>query len=310
MSAELTLNDTDVIAFGANMRLRPQQLQSRLVGRVVSDLSFSAKGKMFTSEFQGESEPQQRSGRAPATPEGFVAEDRRVGFFTAFDDGKWIDSQDMLDKLADPTNGVVQSMLAGKERARDRLIIQTALGPARAGETGQNVVNLPAGQIIGIQENTFYRGRADGVAAPSAADQPLTVAKLQRANEILDEAEFTGGVKTLACCSNDLQMLLTSLDTRSSDFNTVKALVNGEISSFCGFEFVRLQKRFFPIVSSARRLVAFVREAIEYKSTDIEVATITKRADRSYTPHAYYSFRHGALRAFDTGVVALDVINS
>lgn len=310
MSAELTLTDTTVIAFGANMRLRPQQLQSRLVSRVVSDLSHSAKGKMFTSEFQGESEPQERTGRAPATPEGFVAEDRRVGFFTTMDDGKWIDSQDILDKMADPTNGTVQAMLAGKERARDRLIIRVALNPARAGETGQNSVPLPASQIIGIQENTFYRGRADGVAAPSAADQPLTIAKLQKANEILGDAEMNTGVKTLVCCENDLQMLLTSTDVRSSDYNTVKALVNGEVTFFAGFEFVRLQKKFLPVVAGARRLVAFVREAIEYKSTDIEVATITKRADRSFTPHAYYAFRHGGLRAFDSGVVAIDVLNT
>lgn len=308
MSAELTLTDTTVIAFGANMRLRPQQLQSRLVSRVRSNLSYSPKGKMFTSEFQGESEPQERTGRAPATPEGFVAEDRRVGFFTPMDDGKWIDSQDMLDKMADPTNGTVQAMLAGKERARDRMILQVALNPARAGETGANIVPLPASQILGVQENSYYRGRADGVAAPAAANQPLTIAKLQKANELLDEAELNTGLKTLVCTAVDLQMLLTSTDTRSADFNAVKALVNGELSHFCGFDFVRVPRSFMPVTGGIRRLVTFVQDAIEYNSTDIEVATITKRADRSYTPHAYYSFRHGGLRAFDNGVVAIDVL--
>jgi hypothetical protein len=305
MSAELTLTSTNSIAFASNMRLRPQQLESRLVKAVMADLSHADKGDMFTAEFQGSSEPQQKTGRAPASPEGYVAEDRRVGFFEVMNDGKFIDTQDQLNKLADPTSGVVRAMLAGKERARDRLILRQLLGNARTGRTGETITALPAGQIIGVQSNRFWRGRADDVAAPAAADRPLTPSKLREAAAMLDDAEMTGD-RYIAVAASDLQAMLTSVETTSNDFNTVKALVNGEIDQFMDFKFIRLPASMFTVASNVRSLAAWVQPALEYRSTDVYSASVQKRADRSYTPYAYYEYRHGAVRAFDTGVVQIN----
>jgi hypothetical protein len=307
MSQDLTLDQTLSVAFASNMRLRPQQLQSRLVPAVLADLGFMDPGDMFTSEFQGTSEPQPRTGRAPKSPEGFVEEERRVAAFMAFDDGKFIDSIDKANKLADPTNGTMRAMIAGKERARDRMILQAMLAPARQGRTGETSVPFPAGQVIGVNNQVFYRGRADSVTAPGAANTPLTPAKLRAASELLDESEMPGE-RYIAVCSEDLQNMLTSVEVTSSDFQDVKNLVNGTINQFCGFNFVRLQKNMFAIpTANVRDLVCWVKDAVEYKSRDIEEASVIKREDRSKTPYAYYAFRHAALRAFDTGVVNVKV---
>jgi hypothetical protein len=307
MSQDLTLDQTLAVAFANNMRLRPQQLQSRLVPNVLADLGFTDPGDIFTSEFQGTSEPQPRTGRAPKSPEGFVEEERRVAAMMAFEDGKFIDTIDKANKLADPSNGTMRAMIAGKERARDRMILQAMLAPARQGRTGETSVPFPAGQVIAVNNQVFYRGRADNVAAPGAANTPLTPAKLRAASELLDESELPGE-RYIAVSSEDLQNMLTSVEVTSSDFVNIQNLVNGTVNQFLGFNFVRLSKSMFTIpTANVRDLVCWVKDAIEYKSRDLEEAKVEKRADRSYTPYAYYMFRHGCLRAFDTGVVNVKV---
>ena len=307
MSQDLTLDQTLSVAFANNMRLRPQQLQSRLVPTVLSDLGFMDPGDTFTSEFQGTSEPTERTGRAPKSPEGWVEEERRIAAFAAFDDGKFIDTVDKANKLADPTNGTMRAMIAGKERARDRMILRSMLAPARQGRTGETSVPFPASQVIAVNNKVFYRGKADEVAAPGASNTVLTPAKLRAAAELLDESEMPGE-RYIAVCSEDLQNMLTSVETTSEDFAGVKALVNGTLDQFLGFKFVRLQKSMFTVpTANVRDLVAWVKDAVEYKSRDLEEAKVEKRADRSYTPYAYYLFRHACLRAFDTGVVNIKV---
>lgn len=307
MSQDLTLDQTLSVAFANNMRLRPQQLQSRLVSAVLADLGHTDAGDLFTSEFQGTSEPQPRTGRAPKSPEGFVEEERRVGAFQTFDDGKFIDTIDKANKLADPTNGTMRAMIAGKERSRDRLILNTLLAPARQGRTGETSVPFPAAQVIAVNNQVFYRGRADAAAAPGAANTPLTPAKLRAASELLDESELPGE-RYIAVCSEDLQNMLTSVEVTSSDFVNIQNLVNGTVNQFLGFNFVRLQKSFFTIpTANVRDLVCWVKDAVEYRSRDLDAAEVIRRADRSMTPYAYYSFRHAALRAFDTGVVNIKV---
>jgi hypothetical protein len=305
---ELTLDQTTVIAFANNMKLRPQQEASILVPHVMADLNVSQPGIFFTSEYQDRSDPQARSGRAPKSPEGFVGEGRRVGTYDAEHDGKFIDEQDKLNKLADPTSGAMRAMIAGKERSRDRKIMSVLQGPAREGNSGEVSTPFPVSRIIGVQENAFYRGKADGAAAPGAANLPLTPAKLRRAKSLLAKS-FIKGKRKLIVSEDDIQNMLTSIETTSVDFTAVKALVNGEITNWMGFDFLILPDDYFTVpAANQRRLIAYLDTAVSYKSTDIETATLSKRADRSYTPYAYYAFRHGGLREFDEGVVLIDVM--
>jgi hypothetical protein len=308
MSNELTLDQTMVVAYQANIKLQPQMEKSVLVDCVNSELNVAQAGKMFTADSMGKSRPTERTGRAPKSPEGFVTEARRVGVYAAEHDGKFIDEQDKLNKLVDPTTGVMQAMLAGKEVSRDLRIMQTFFTPVRSGETGEFSTVFPAARLIGVQENTFFRGRADGVATPSAVNLPLTPAKLRRAKALLGKG-LVRGTKYIAVSEDDIANMLTSIETTSRDYVKVEALVAGDIDVFCGFKFKILPDDYFDVPSAGqRRLPAWIDNAITYKSTDIEEATLVKRTDRAMTPYAYYAFRHGGLREFDEGVVGIDVL--
>lgn len=66
----------------------------------------------------------------------------------------------------------------------------------------------------------------------------LNIAKLRRASEQMDEVgEVENDTKYLAASYRGRAQLLSETPVTSSDFNTVKALVNGELNTFMGFAF-------------------------------------------------------------------------
>jgi hypothetical protein len=304
MTQEFTLDQTKVTAFASNMRLPPQQNAARIVPYVMAEMGAMVRGDSWTSEFGGLSEPAEKTGLAPKTPESFMENSRRMGWWATMHDAKWLDKGVTLEMLADPSSATLQAMRAGKERARDRLLMATFFATQYEGRNGQTAVTFPGTQEVGVQDQKYYRGRADDVAAPSAADRGLTPAKLRNAKDLLDESELEGE-RFIAVSSEDLGHLLTSVEVTSQDYNTVQALHDGRINSFMGFTFVRCSKSMFAVASSIRDLPAWIKPAIEYKSTEIEDIGVNIRTDRSNTPQAYYSFRHSAIRAFDNGVVRI-----
>ncbi len=66
----------------------------------------------------------------------------------------------------------------------------------------------------------------------------LTVAKLREASFLLNNDNVDPEMRFLALSPSQLSSLLAETETTSSDFNTVKALVQGEIDTFLGFKFL------------------------------------------------------------------------
>ena len=65
----------------------------------------------------------------------------------------------------------------------------------------------------------------------------LNVAKLREAKRLLDKGNVPMDGRHIIVHANGLSSLLSETAVTSSDFNTVKALVQGEINTFLGFEF-------------------------------------------------------------------------
>lgn len=65
----------------------------------------------------------------------------------------------------------------------------------------------------------------------------LNVAKLREAKRLLDKGNVPFDGRHLIVHANGIASLLSETAVTSSDFNTVKALVQGEINTFLGFQF-------------------------------------------------------------------------
>ena len=69
------------------------------------------------------------------------------------------------------------------------------------------------------------------------SDTNMNVAKLREAKRLLDKNNVDPGDRHIVIHANSLASLLSETAVTSSDFNSVKALVQGDINTFLGFTF-------------------------------------------------------------------------
>ena len=142
-------------------------------------------------------------------------------------------------------------------------------------------------KALGRREDQLIIDAMNGgsyATSPSGADQGLdivtgaaglTVDKLREINERFQDLEIEDGDKHIAITPKGLNDLLADTEVTSSDFNTVKALVNGELNTFLGMNFHILGTRTeggLPVVTD-QRAFAWHRGAIGYAVGNIDMMT-------------------------------------
>jgi len=129
----------------------------------------------------------------------------------------------------------------------------------------------------------------------------MNISKLREAAKILNAKNVPSDGRHIIIHANSLASMLEQTSVPSSDFNSVKALVQGEISTFMGFQFHILGDRTeggLPIDgSSDRTLYAFHSQAIGYAEG------IAPKTEINYIPEKT-SWLVNAL--FSAGSVAID----
>lgn len=129
----------------------------------------------------------------------------------------------------------------------------------------------------------------------------LNVAKLRRAKKLLDAANVPMDGRAMVISASGLEGLLGETQTTSADYNSVKALVSGEIDTFLGFKFVTIGDRSeggLPIDGSLdRTCYAFHRDAVGFG------IGINQRTEINYVPEKT-SFLVNSI--FSAGAVAID----
>ena len=83
----------------------------------------------------------------------------------------------------------------------------------------------------------------DTGAQVAAGGTGLTVAKLRAASSFLNDRGVDQGDRHIAHTAADLDSLLGETEVTSSDFNVVKALVQGDLDTFMGFKFHLIESR-------------------------------------------------------------------
>jgi len=132
-------------------------------------------------------------------------------------------------------------------------------------------------------------------------DTNMNVAKLREAKKLLDKNNVPFEGRHIILHANSLASLLSETAVTSADFNTVRALVAGEINTFLGFTFHILGDRSEGGLaidgSNDRTLFAFHRDAVGYAEG------IAPRTEVNYVPEKT-SFLVNAL--FSAGAIAID----
>jgi hypothetical protein len=138
-------------------------------------------------------------------------------------------------------------------------------------------------------------------------DSDMNVAKLREAKKLLDKNNVPFDGRHIIIHANSLSSLLAETSVTSADFNTVRALVAGELNTFLGFTFHVLGDRSeggLPLATAARTCFAFHRDAIGYAEG------IAPRTEINYIPEktswlVNAVFSAGAVAIDDEGIVKI-----
>ena len=268
--------------FSTNVQLLSQQMGSILRAAVDEE---SVTGEKAFFDNVGASAAVKRTSRHQDTPLVETPHDRRMVTLETYEWADLIDEADKVQMLIDPTSTYARAAAAAMGRAMDDSIIAAATGSALTGKTGGTSTALT---------QTIANGSAD-----------MTVAKLITAKKKLDDGSVDPSIpRHIVVGPDQIEALLGTTSVTSSDFNTVKALVQGEIDTFMGFKFhtsTRLSK-----AGNIRKCFAFAEDGLKLAVGKDVTSEIERRADKSYSTQVFYCASFGATRMEEAKVVSID----
>jgi hypothetical protein len=222
MSQQIT--EAFVQQYNANVMHLSQQKGSRLEGAVRKE---SQKGKSQFFDRIGQVSAVLKTGRHSATPQIDTPHSRRMVTMNDYEWADLVDDQDKIRMLIDPTSEYAMAAAWAFGRSKDDVIIAGALGTAYAGETGTTLVTHPDSQKYAANNGTTFSN--------------LNIVTLRGVKQMMDAQEVEGK-RYIAATSSQMNSLLGETAVTSADFNTVRALVQGEVNAFMGFEFIRIER--------------------------------------------------------------------
>jgi len=250
------------------------------------------------------------------SPNGEVAHDRRMLTPVDLEVGLMIDNWDKVKTLANFEGHYVKRMVEALMRKKDIQVITGALGSAQTGKTGSTTTTFDyTNQVVAVTV-----GGGGGNAG-------LNLAKLKEA-----KAKFwKNGVNIedpnkklyLVCAGKQIENLLNDDEAINADYNSVRALVNGDINSYMGFEIIRSE--LVPYVNAGTVELSWdasdvpedtagteIRGCFAYSKDSLLCATnpdiftkIAERSDKRFNWYAYAALGTATVRMEEKGVVLI-----
>ena len=272
--------------YSANVQMLSQQMGSLLRDKVRVE---SVVGKNAFFDQVGSVTAVEKTSRHSDTPQIDTPHARRRVSLADYEFADLIDQQDKVRLLIDPTSSYAQAAAMAMGRAMDDVIISAALGTAYTGETG-STSTANANQIV-------------------HASGGLTIAKLRTAKQTLDLSDVDPSIpRHIIVSPKQISDLLNITQVTSSDFNTVKALANGEINTYLGFNFIVSNR--LTLSGTTRSCIAFAQDGLALGIGKDVNARIDERADKSYATQVYYCMSIGATRMEEDKVVEVQCTES
>jgi hypothetical protein len=305
MSFQIT--EAFVQQYSANVMMLSQQKGSRLRPFVRQE---TVKGKSAFFDRIGSVSAIKKVSRHGNTPQIDTPHSRRM---LVLSDYEWADLIDQLDKvrlLNDPQSEYVMAAMWAMGRSMDDEIISAATASAATGETGTGSVALPVTQYV--------------AATDGAAFSNLNTNTLRLIKQKFDAADVDESIpRHIAVTSSQIASLLNDTKITSSDFNTVRALVAGQVDTFMGFKFHRIERLGKatagdgfdgdPLTGAVaagtsdqtnnRKVIAWAQDGLLLGIGQDMVGRISERDDKSYATQVYAMMSLGAVRMEEEKVV-------
>lgn len=302
-----------VQAYAANVYHLSQQKGSRLAGLARKE-SFVGKTEYF--DRLALATAQVKQGRNSDTPDLNITHSRRQLTTVTYEWATLVDRKDKLQNIHSPESEYSMAAMHALGRSMDEVLIAAAFGTAYVGETGSSSQTLGTAQKV--------------AAVSSGAISGANIQLLRKAKLKMDSAEVEGR-RYIVHAADFLEDLLSQTETTSSDYNTVKALVRGELNEYMGFTFIHselvnatdastldsdtfkyntttgLYDASGTAVSTSDSVALAVAEGglILGENVNGRVSRVGERADKGYSNQIYSAMDLGAVRMEEAKVLQL-----
>lgn len=301
------IDEAFVETYKNNIYMLSQQMEARLAKSCRQEMQ---EGETAYYERLGLAEANKITDRHGDTIHSDTPHSRRAVDLEEADYSDLIDKMDRVKMLINPDDAYVRAAVMGINRYKDDVFITAALGNARSGKKGATNVALPASQKIGATNGTASSG--------------LNVFTLTIVAEKFDSNDVDESIpRYFAYSGKQKQNLLNETEVTSADYNSIKALVQGEVDTFMGFKFIRSER--LPvttaantafvaatgafsggsdtIASGARRCIAWAEDGMIFSTGVDLLVRIDELPTKRYSTQVYAAHQVGAVRMEEEKVV-------
>jgi hypothetical protein len=271
--------------FSDTITLLAQQMDTRLRSAVMVDTNWVGEEKYYdqiasdsmveiTSRLQDTPIQTADHRRHRVTPRYFVTNTLEDPF-------------EALAMLADPKSNYMQSKKAAIARKIDSIIFTALNGTAYTGKAGATSVTIASAQIV------------------THAAAGLTKAKILKAKRVLDASEVDKEDRFFVYTARQMEDLLGVTEVASSDYNAVKALVQGEVDTWCGFKFLH-SEQVSATTATYRDCLAWQKKGGMLAIQKEAEGRLSERPDKNYAWQVYARIALGATRLEEERVVRVE----
>lgn len=270
-------------AYGQNIMQLAQQKYSKLINTVY--MRENVRGKTFFQDQIDSWAMEVKGSRNTQTPNNDPQLARRMGVMVDYHDNRLLDRGDELKSISDPRSAYTIAAAQSLGRKIDEVIITAALASAASGETGSTSVTN--GNIV------------------LATATSMTLARVIAVKQQLDNQDVEMEDRYFVVTPAALDNLLNQTQATSSDYNSVKALIRGEIDTWMGFKWI-MSTRLAAVSASTLIGIAYQKYGLCMAMASQPLVRTDERADLSYSWQLYYELIIGAVRLEEDRVVILN----
>lgn len=288
-----------------NFEFLLQQKESRLRASVRVETQV---GEESFWEQIGTQSMQEVSVRFGDSPQADTPHSRRRVTLRQFDQGDFIDNFDKVKTLIDPSSAYVQAFVYAANRQIDDVVLGRTAAPgvddttmnggffdvAYTGKAGTTTVSFPSANQIAADYST------------TGTTSNLTINKLIQARNLMLGYENDPEAEPwyIAYHASQLASLLKTTQVTSADYNTVKALVRGDLDTFLGYKFLHTE-RALKNGSGYRRLPVWAKSGLLLSIGKDITTHISPRPDKKYSWYAYIMLALGSVRMQENKVIEI-----
>lgn len=215
-----------------------------------------------------------------------------------------VDRLDTLKMIYDPTNPYVERMREAAARRMDAIAMNAMFATAKSGKEGTDNVAFQASNIV------------------AHGGTRMSVAKLRAMRKLIKKrhVDLRSVRPWMGVTAEQVDDLLGEVAVGSSDYNAIKPLVDGEVTSFMGFNFVSYEDGNAAVAGNSipsftdtgpvtvRQLPVWVPDGMHFGLWEGLTIIINNRPDKNNIKQIHATFTAGATRVEEDKVFQLQVV--